>query len=670
MSRIKDSLHSNLLNMAIAVLLLIVIIIELFQIEDSYEVGTLLLIVSLFVVRPLPCRQWTFLDWVLCIIVLWDVVSCFYSSCTLPAVRALLTSISGFTAYLLLRRLLSDIRFVQTLLTGSYLPLGVALLLAVCSFFVFRSSVLESGFTDTYHFRFLFRPLGYMTNVWAEVLLILLGWICLLRRYAFAFIFLTTFAVLLSFSRGAYIAMGIYWTVWLISVSITRKIWKPWLAVLAATVIVAISFPSEMKTTLRMNATVSQQRSTEWRVDATRSAWEVVKEHPTIGYGNGNYTYAVDRAMNQDSTLSFTALAPNIVMKLLIEKGVIGIIPYLLLVIGICRLTWRNRKETQTWVIIATLLAVAAKEITQSTLFNAPFIWLMTYILLAFLHSKYTEKETLKQKTSALKYIIPSLVLIAYGCGVLFCQLATRGYCLPGNKTPLLVQSGMEYTKNYVKTNEKSYVEKAIHSFKEAKKYNPEDIQITYLLARTYLLSEETIEQGCFLLEQLVSEFPRNALYSWTLGNTYYREGSMDKALTCLADAIYLIPRLTTMPEIKEWENNDPAFFQSFRERLYVYPQENLHEPSDWARYGYIMHWLGDYPLAEKALRKAVTDLPNLATPWRLLGEERKYRLLQLGAFKKNLFSVALPNELVLTDELLLDIAYKGKFYDWYGRLL
>lgn len=71
--------------------------------------------------------------------------------------------------------------------TGQIYTSGIAsmlvVLLAICSFLVFRRSVLEAGFEDTYHFRFLFSPLGYITNIWAEVLLMLSGWICLMRRW-------------------------------------------------------------------------------------------------------------------------------------------------------------------------------------------------------------------------------------------------------------------------------------------------------------------------------------------------------------------------------------------------------------------------------------------------------------------------------------------------------
>lgn len=134
----------------------------------------------------------------------------FYAACPIPALDAAFYSVYMLATYFVCRRLFAHGRALQVLCVGSLFPIGAALLLAVCSFFVFRSSVLEAGFEDTYHFRFLFRPLGYITNIWAEVLLMVSGWICLMRRWSVPLQFLCLLAILLSFSRGAYVALGIY----------------------------------------------------------------------------------------------------------------------------------------------------------------------------------------------------------------------------------------------------------------------------------------------------------------------------------------------------------------------------------------------------------------------------------------------------------------------------
>lgn len=110
----------------------------------------------------------------------------------------------------------------------------------------------------------------------------------------------------------------------------------------------------------------------------------------------------------------------------------------------------------------------------------------------------------------------------------------------------------------------------------------------------------------------------------------------------------------------------DTLFYQKLYNRLFLLKPTLDDTPSDYARYGYIARWCGN-PSADKYLWKAVAALPNLATPWRLLGEEQKYRLLLLGAFRKKLDTAELPGEQELTDELMLEMAYSAKFKNWYG---
>ena len=203
--------------------------------------------------------------------------------------------------------------------------------------------LLNTGFADTYHFRFLFRPLGYITNVWAEVLLILLGWICLARRYSALFIFLCVLAILFSFSRGAYISLGIYLLAGLLWMETKREKIRLLAVGSTANVLTACFLPQEMKTTLQMNRTVSQQQSTEGRIDAAHAAWNAFREHQLLGYGSGNFTYAIDHAMNQDSTHAFTSFAPNIIVQLLVEKGILGVMFYLLLTVVVLHFIWKHR---------------------------------------------------------------------------------------------------------------------------------------------------------------------------------------------------------------------------------------------------------------------------------------------------------------------------------------
>lgn len=219
---------------------------------------------------------------------------------------------------------------------------GVTGLLAICLFPVFKHSVMASGFTDTYAFRFLFKPLGYNTNVWATLLIVLTSFVLLAPRGRFFteklpsyLMGLILLVILLSFSRGAYAALAVFIGLSLAILPLKRE--KRLLVIVSVVVAVTcFGFLSETFTTLRMNHTVSQQRSIEGRVDATRIAWKMWKERHLVGAGTGNYTLAADHKPNQDSTRTYTSYAPNPEVLILVEGGILGMMLFVFLLMAVC----------------------------------------------------------------------------------------------------------------------------------------------------------------------------------------------------------------------------------------------------------------------------------------------------------------------------------------------
>ena len=411
----------------------ILLALFLFRVEDSYRIGLLLVAGALLLLRPLPFRKWSRLDGCVAALALSDLFSCFYAACPIPALDAAFYSVYMLATYFVCRRLFAHGRALQVLRVGSLFPIGAALLLAVCSFFVFRSSVLEAGFEDTYHFRFLFRPLGYITNIWAEVLL-----------------------------RGAYVALGIYLLFALLFFPKAEKL-RLWLPAVAAMLLVAVLLPKEMHTTLQMNRTASQQQSTESRISGTAAAWQAFTERPFMGYGNGNYTYAVDAITGQDSTKPFTSIAPSLPVQLLVEKGICGTLVYLFAGIMIVRTLWQHRKKPDSRIIAATLLAVLVKDFAQATWLGTPVLLLMSYILPAYLQ----RDETLSAETDRTAYMVPAFAVALW-----------VSWNIPSFR--FLTDSTLDYLQD--------------RNYDAACACHPEDVQLQYLYALSVAnvpLSEE-----------------------------------------------------------------------------------------------------------------------------------------------------------------------------------
>lgn len=675
----------------IAVLFVGVMAVFLFQAAGKDQICLLLLGGGLVVVGPLPFRQWTAIDVCLALLTVYDVIACLYASSPLDAFYSIFLSLSCLTAYFVARRLLASERAARIILQGSYWPVGIALLLAICSFFIFRRSVLQVGFLDTYPFRFLFRPLGYVTNEWAEVLLILLGWVCLIRRYSGVFIFLTLLAILFSFSRGAYIALGVYVMAWLLLVTPKRQKLGLLAVCIGAIALTGLFFLAEMRTTLQMNRTVSQQQSTEGRITATEAGWDTFKERPLFGYGNGNYTFAVDGTLNQDSTLPYTSYAPNLFIQLLIEKGVAGLLLYIGLALAICRTMRKEWQQPESRIIACTLLALAAKEMTQATLLYTPFALFMVYVLLAFLQKKGIPSAKGENRRTAWSYLLPGCVLVCFFSWQLFRFLQSRDQSYQqqseaawekgefseavrwmeqtGQYTPGLINRGLFYMQCFRETQEVKYLQAARQALQKAYCQQPEDIQIRYLQARAYMYGKD-YDEAYSIIKKLAADYPKNSLYLSALSDVLYQKGEKAAALLPLINAIRYTPRLLTGPRIRDLQQTDPVFYHTLRQRLMASKPAAEDTPADDARYGYIARWCGDRAVSDVYLHKALGALPNLATPWHLLGDDRKYRLLLYGAFHKNLLAAELPAEGEMTDELLFKMFYRAKFENWYGRSL
>jgi O-antigen ligase len=110
------------------------------------------------------------------------------------------------------------------------------------------------------------------------------------------------------------------------------------------------------------------------------------------GYGNGNYMYALDTVTGQDSTKPFTSMAPNTLARLLVEKGIAGTSLYALLFLAVARALWQRRKQRESRIIGCTLLALLAKDMSQSAWEEVPFLMLMVYLLLAYLQREEEEE--------------------------------------------------------------------------------------------------------------------------------------------------------------------------------------------------------------------------------------------------------------------------------------
>lgn len=137
--------------------------------------------------------------------------------------------------------------------------------------------------------------------------------------------------------------------------------------------------------------------------------------------------YAGDGSvLNEDSTRPYTSYAPNVVVQVLVEKGLTGMMLY----IGLCAavvIYWiKYRKKKTMTAIAACLLAVGVKEMTMSIMLADGSVWILTLILLALMQTEAESgNETVKsvRLTAWIRYMP---LAVGCCCWIAFMVLDTR----------------------------------------------------------------------------------------------------------------------------------------------------------------------------------------------------------------------------------------------------
>lgn len=687
-----------------AVMAVIALAAELFRMNDPWLLLPLSLCVAVSVLR-LHFR-FSAVDAAVLAVCLYDVATWILNPIT--RMYAARISLTGLCVYLLLREASCRTEGIPLFLKLATGITSVALAITLASFAIWTEAVHGAGFADVYPFRFLFRPFGYITNAWASVWLPVLGMLTVgmyrITRWRKVFgvcWVLASITMLLSFSRGAFVSWAVYVTVLCVSMAT----WRYRLVLVAVCVFIVgtvwMLFPTETGTTLAMKRTESQRQSTESRFRATEQAMTVIKEHLWTGTGNGSYTLAMDRVLNEDSTRPYTSYAPNVVVQVLVEKGLTGMMLY----IGLCAavvIYWiKYRKKKTMTAIAACLLAVGVKEMTMSIMLADGSVWILTLILLALMQTEAESgNETVKsvRLTAWMRYMP---LAVGCCCWIAFMVLDTRlrmdnkaveqaceAWKKGNHKEALqaLEQTSDRFPCRINKAIVAAFAPDSTLSEGYRAKIrqqleldmNDTDVYADFLRGRLYRLDGK-YEEAMLVQQKLESEFPRNASIAYEGAVLLYEIGRKDEAAEQLRRAIWLRPDWLRTEKTQEWLTTDPDLRRAVEQGLTVGLAKNEGTAHAYARYGALAYYLNRKKEATEILEQVVNAQPGYAVPWLLLGqiyrEEgkmeqadscfRKYNLRIKGAFNNS--DRAMENEKRnFGEHQLMLVDYAAKFQNWY----
>lgn len=563
--------------------------------------------------------------------------------------------------------------------------------ISLFSFFLFVEKMDLLGFQNPLEFKNLYAPLGQMSNVWATYLLCFSGFILLTfsqtkyglcEKYVLGIILSLLFlGIIHTFSRGAYVCLFLF--LFFICVYIFRlkiSLLKRTLCLLFIGLAVLTTFGLQKGAldTLRMNVTQSQKRSSEARVNSLKVAINIFRESPVLGVGSGNYSLAANKFFYENDNNTYVKWSANSGIQLIVEKGIIGFVLWLLVFVLLLNLLIHIRvTKLPASIIIITLIILVIKELTFSSYFEHIGLQLLVFTLFAIFQNGFCSKKYKLNNYPRRKFILISTYTLIY-CWLLSVIISylkneenTRKFVIAmhdnnmkesqkyinkatGNAACLINKCLFEWTL-YEQTLNKMHLQYAKYHLQKAIDQKKNDYLLQHNMANI-LQYEGRNDSALIILSKLVNDFPQNTLYQISLGKLLYKNGNADLALIHFEKAIRISPTVLDAPFWINFERSDSINATIIKDRL----KKNMIKTEDpilISKYGKICLNLKDTIGAEKYLNKAITLLPNLSRPWYYLGMIAHYR----GDSVKALRYISISEELSRID--YFTASYLSKHY-------
>ncbi|HNR07546.1 MAG TPA: O-antigen ligase family protein [Saprospiraceae bacterium] len=255
--------------------------------------------------------------------------------------------------------------------------------------------------------------------------------------YGALFVFcMSVLAVLISFSRGAYLSLfvfGILCTgvLLLIAKDAGRRLVLPGLFTGGLLTLILLLFYRPVSNTLAMNKTTSQQRSTHGRLNILESGLCKSKIYWLSGTGTHNYPLSPDDCFREEEDSGYSVFTNNLYLQILIEKGLPGFLIYGALFFLVL---WRffinllrspEKKDRLTYgFLFAGFAAYAFRELFFSSFFESSQVLALVSLFAAYAADGSPVLFTLRRNSG---YSVAAGLLVLVSAWFFIHQLNGRG---------------------------------------------------------------------------------------------------------------------------------------------------------------------------------------------------------------------------------------------------
>jgi O-antigen ligase len=697
--------------------------IGLCQIHDPLFLFGILSALFLFGKGRKSSFQFSGIDLFLILLYLYQIVNLFFSANPVSGFFAIKTFTFSIIFYFLLRICLNNTSKIKKFLSIICFLIAVLCIVALITFLLFRSTCAYVKFNNLYDFRYLYKPLGYLSNVWGSLLIGFTGIVLLSlhrsnpKKMKFLSLILLLglllWNVVISFSRGVYMTFAVLLLLYLLFLIFSGINRKRKMGILVALIlplgIAGMIQKQEVVKTLQFNQSLSQQRSIAGRMDAMSFSYTLLTESPLTGSGSGTYSQVINEYKYEDDDNSFTNFAPNGYTQLLVEQGIFGLVSGGIFFIAVFTMLFKKRKNSPITIVTGIILiAVLIRETTFPVLLESGGFQLLIFSILAVFQNALPQKERNRNSKYNRYFSITTacITLLIGAYSVYFTtdeqnnrkvlsameagneEEAEKYICKTTERTPCLINRSVIFSELYKKTKDRSYLDRAEDCLQKAALKNPYDIMIPYYKA-SVLLEKGMPNEALSILTEIAQRFPNKSLYQLSVFDLFYKSGQQEEAFPHLLQAVKLSPGLLDSSYLKDILSKDSITNESLKNKLLqdISFEKSGEDPILLAKSGKLFLSFGMEKEAKECLEKAIRLLPNLIYPHYYLSkiEMKQNNPVKSQIYLKQfvfLYSASLSKEgmdkiihfgeiekQIAEKKIFIDNSYPAKFQTWYRTL-
>ncbi len=458
-------------------------------------------------------------------------------------------------------------------------------------------------------------------------------------------------------------------------------------------VVVISPFFKPVLTTISMFQTMSQVRSFEGRKSLWKTGIEMIKDHPLTGIGSNNFPIKYFSYKDQKDNTPYAGRVFNTFLQITIEKGLIGLFAFDILIIAFFFVSHRKIKLlTDNWDQKATVVlfmsaftAIIIRDLSYSSIFYNRgadlLIWFMFADNAQVPNNKISSDSSCRKKAILLfPVLIGSIIFLPIALNsiqkgkaesqllsfieqlnhkksvdaqqniesaIQLCPENAYYRACRGLLSDRMINNKFnveEYLENksLLTKADKEQIKIGITSYNKALELNPTDDEFYHNLGWLYIINQDE-KQAEYCLHQSIQIDNNAAIPHISLGILKERNGEKDSALTEYSTAICRLPSIL-----------DSQFFLDLKKRMPLESKELVihniqdlekefqtsHDPTIAAKLAKFYLFQGEKQKAIQLFEWTTKKLPSLSRPWLYLGdlyqssnEDEMFRCYQKAAF-------------------------------------